>query len=107
MDVPPETSCQTHNDAEDRGKHRQHKQPALLGQSRHGEQRDRQCQHGVREIKLIVMKVEFIVCLVGFLGFGLLNFLLLCLLAGDRLIRLDLFVEDRLRLRRGCGRLRG
>ena len=49
------------------------------------------------------MKVEFVVSLIRLVSVGLLNLLLVRLVAGDRLIRFDLFFESSLRRWRGGG----
>ena len=75
MNVPTEESGQAHDYAEYCGEHCEHKEPALLRQRRHCQQRDSQGQHRIGKIKLVVVKIEFVVGLIGLVGVGLLNLL--------------------------------
>jgi hypothetical protein len=107
VNVPTEESGQAHDYAEYCGEHCQHKEPALLSQRRHCQQRDRQGQYRIGKIKLVVVKIKFVVGLIGLVSVGLLSLLFVRLLLSKRLIGFDLFLIGRFGLWRGSSSLRG
>src|SRR5262245_27524493 len=85
--MPAEYSSQSHPNASDGCQQRQPVQPALVGQCRQREQRDRESDQGVREIELVVAVVQRVVgFLILFRCYAELLFLLR-LVDGQRFVR--------------------